>query len=139
MNYTYRAENNTANYSEHSQGETIPTEQFIYLVVMVTIVSIGFLGNGLILVVMCNNAFSKTSTSIYLSVLAVSDSLLLFSGSLVTDIFPSGLTINSDIRTLHILTCWILKFLVFWSRHMSSFCLVSITMERVIAILKPHK
>ena len=139
MNYTYRPENNTANYSELSQEETIPTDQFIYLVTMITTVTVGFLGNGLILVVMCNNAFGKTSTSVYLSVLAVCDSLLLFSGSLVVDIIPSGLTSKLDLRTLHLSTCWILKFLVYWSRQMSSSCLVSITIERVIAILKPHK
>ena len=139
MNYSYKAENVTTNYSELPREETISTEQYIYLVVKMTIVIIGFLGNGLILVVMCNNAFNKTSTSVYLSALAICDTLMLFSGSLVVDIFPSGLTLNSDLRTLHISTCWILKFLVYWSRHMSSFCLVSITMERVIAILKPHK
>ena len=139
MTYTYRAENVTANYSKLLQEETIPTDQYIYLVAMVIIASVGFLGNGLILVVMCNSAFSKTSTSVYLSVLAVCDSLLLFSGSLVVNIFPSDLTLKLDLRTLHISTCWILKFLVYWSRQMSSSCLVSITIERVIAILKPHK
>ena len=139
MNYSYKEEIVTKNYSELPWKETIPTEELIYLVVKMTIVLIGFLGNGLILVVMCNNAFNKTSTSVYLSALAICDNLMLFSGPLVVDIFPSGLTLNLDLRTLHLSSCWILKFLVYWSRHMSSFCLMSITMERVIAILKPHK
>ena len=111
--------------------------QKIFVVIQVLIVTLGFLGNMLILVVMCNKKFHRSSTSIYLSVLAISDTLMLLAGPIVADIIPFWFGI--DLRNLHISLCCIFKFLIFWTRHLSSWCLVSITVERMIAVLKPHK
>ena len=116
-----------------------PTFFKLYITAITTITLIGFLGNALILVVMCNRKFTKTSTSIYLTVLAISDSLTLFSGPLAVDILPSAFSVKVDIRTLHISGCWIVRYLIYWSRHLSSICLISITVERLIAVIKPHK
>ena len=113
--------------------------KIIFLSTTTLIIFSGFLGNTLILVVMCNKKFDKTSTSVYLSVLAVSDSLVLFSESFAVLFLSSNLTVGNDSRTLHISLCLILKFLIYWSRHLSSFCLMSATIERLIAVLKPHK
>ena len=119
--------------------KNVGTIRSIYVTLMMTIVSFGFVGNALILVVMCNKSFSKTSTSVYLSVLAVSDSLMLFAGPLAVNVFPTDMSLKIDLRTVHLSTCWILKFLIYWARYFSSFCLASITVERMIVILKPHK
>ena len=122
--------------------DRVPHQQLqklkVYNIIMPTIILIGFVGNALILVVMCSRKFDKTSTSIYLTVLAVGDSLFLFAGPLM-DILPSAFGLDIDLRTIDISACWILKFLIYWARHMSSVCLISITLERLIAVLIPHK
>ena len=106
-------------------------------VIVSSIVFLGFLGNTLILVVMCNRKVEKSSTGVYLCVLAVSDSLMLFSGPLNLNMLPKWFGIR--LNRVHIVSCWILKFLLFWSRHLSAWCIVLITVERLIAILKPHR
>ena len=111
----------------------------IYVTLTIIIVSFGFVGNALILIVMCNKAFNKTSTSVYLSALAVSDSLMLFAGPLSVNVFRTNMSLKIDLRTIHLSICWILKILIYWARYFSSFCLASITVERLIVILKPHK
>ena len=106
---------------------------------LILLFSCGFIGNTLVLVVMCNRRFEKTSTSIYLVVLAISDNLLLFSGPVTGVLLMSGLFPKFDIRTTKILVCYVLKFFLYWSRQLSSFCLMSITIERLVVILKPHR
>ena len=103
------------------------------------LVLVGFIGNTLILVVMSNSKFNKTSTSVYLSMLAICDNLTLFSGPFVSSIISSDILSQVNLETIHISLCWILRFLIVWARYTSSWCLVLITVERMIVILKPHK
>ena len=115
------------------------TEKRIYVFTLATVVGIGFLGNALILVVMCSKKFENTSTSIYLNALAVFDTLSLLSGPFVANVLSSDVSVHFDFRTVHLSTCYILKFLIYWSRHLSSVCLVLITVERLIVVIKPHR
>ena len=134
---------NIWNFSSHAfvneSNKSIAAIRSIYVTLTIIIVSFGFVGNALILIVMCNKAFNKTSTSVYLSALAVSDSLMLFAGPLCVNVFRTDMSLKIDLRTIHLSTCWILKVLIYWARYFSSFCLASITVERLIVILKPHK
>ena len=139
MNTTDKIWNLSSHTFVNGSDKNVGTIRSIYITLMMTIVSFGFLGNALILVVMCNKSFSKTSTSVYLSVLAVSDSLMLFAGPLAVNVFPTDMSLKIDLRTVHLSTCWILKILIYWARYFSSFCLASITVERMIVILKPHR
>ena len=113
--------------------------EIVYLSAVTFLVLVGFLGNSLILVVMSNRKFDRTSTSVYLSILAVCDNLTLFSGPFASSILNSDILFLVDLETVHISLCWILRFFIIWARHMSSWCLVLITVERMIVILKPHK
>ena len=94
-------------------------EKRVYVFTLATIVAIDFLGNVLILVVMCSKKFEKTSTSIYLNTLAVCDTLSLLSGPFVANVLSSDASIHFDFRTVHISSCYILRFLIYWSRHLS--------------------
>ena len=100
------------------------------------LVLVGFIGNTLILVVMSNRKFDRTSTSVYLSMLAICDNLTLFSGPFVSSILNSDIFFLVDLETIHMSLCWILRFFIIWARHTSSWCLVLITVERMIVILK---
>ena len=136
--------NFTRNFSE-STSETgfgqgfDTTEKRIYVFTLATVVGVGFLGNALILVAMCSKKFENTSTSIYLNALAVFDTLSLLSGPLAANVLPSDVSVHFDFRTVHLSSCYILRFLLYWSRHVSSVCLVSITVERLIVVIKPHR
>ena len=130
MNSTDMISNFSSHVLKNVSDKNVGTLRSIYITLMSTVVSFGFVGNTLILVVMCNKAFNKTSTSVYLSVLAVSDSLMLFSGPLTVNVFRTNMSLKIDLRTVHQSACWILKFLIYWARYLSSFCLVSITVER---------
>ena len=115
--------NATHNFSESGSetgfGQVFDmTEKRIYVFTLATIVTIGFLGKALVLVVMCSRKFENTSTSIYLNVLAVCDTLSLLSGPFVANVLSSDVSAHFDLRTVHISSCYILKFLIYWSRHL---------------------
>ena len=65
-------------------GETESNKngEIVYFTAVTFLVLVGFMGNSLILVVMSSRKFDRTSTSVYLSILAVCDNLTLFSGAI---------------------------------------------------------
>ena len=131
--------NNTTNALLDSRHVLDQEWKRIFVFALISIFCCGLIGNALVLVVMCNKIFEKTSTNIYLIVLAISDSLVLFSGPITGVIVMSGVFPKFDIRTARILVCYVLKFFLYWERQLSSFCRMSITLERLIVILKPHR
>ena len=122
-----------------SEMQSIRNWKIVHLSAVTFFVLVGFIGNTLILVVMSNQKLDRTSTSVYLSILAICDNLTLFSGQFVSNILNSDLLFQVNLEIIHISLCWILRFLIVWARHTSSWCLVLITIERMIVILKPHK
>ena len=131
--------NNTTNALLDSRHVLDQEWKRIFVFALTSIFCCGLIGNALVLVVMCNRRFEKTSTNIYLIVLAISDSLVLFSGPITGVILMSGVFPKFDIRIARILVCYVLKFFLYLARQLSSFCLMSITLERLIVILKPHR
>ena len=121
------------------ERESNKNGEIVYFTAVTFLVLVGFMGNSLILFVMSNRKFDRTNTSVYLSILAVCDNLTLFSGPFASSILNSDILFLVDLETVHISLCWILRFFIIWARHMSSWCLVLITVERMIVILKPHR
>ena len=113
--------------------------KIVHFSAVVFLVLVGFIGNTLILVVMSNRKFDRTSTSVYLSMLAICDNITLFCGPFSSSILNSDIFFLVDLETIHMSLCWISRFFIIWARHMSSWCLVLITVERMVVILKPHK
>ena len=74
----------------------------IFVFVLISIFCCGLIGNALVFVVMCNQRFEKTSTSIYLIVLAISDNSVLFSGPITGVMLMSGVFPKFDIRMTRI-------------------------------------
>ncbi len=113
--------------------------EYVYFVIITTLIPVGFLGNSLILLTMRNSKFSKTSTSIYLTVLSVTDSLTLFAGIFTLDSLTSRFSLGFNLRNVNAVSCVVLEFLYFWPPQTSSWCIVTITVERLIVLLKPHR
>ena len=131
--------NNTTNSLLDSRHILDQEWKRIFVFVLISIFCCGLIGNALVLVVMCNRRFEKSSTSIYLIVLAISDNSVLFLGPITGVMLMSGVFPKFDIRMTRILVCYVFKFFLYWARQLSSFCLMSITLERLIVILKPHR
>ena len=108
-----------------------------YFILKTLITILAIIGNSLIIIVM--RGFDRMSTSIYLSVLAVCDTLIMLAGPLVTDFLANKVILGKFITDLHILPCVLCNFILYWAAHVSSWCLVIITVERLVVILKPHK
>ena len=95
----------------------------------------GIFGNGLSMYVLVRRNRAHTSTSTYLTALAASDIVILSTGLLRQwIIYVFGL----DIRLVHDTLCRGHMFIVSLSCQYSSWCLVIVTVERVLCVWKPH-
>ncbi|CAH1786329.1 unnamed protein product [Owenia fusiformis] len=96
----------------------------------------GTIGNALSIAVLLQKRCRKSTTSLYLSCLAVSDILAI-------DIGLSRIWINNvfhmDIRNLHDVVCRLHFFIVYFLPQASSWILVMFTTERTLAVWLPHK
>ena len=98
---------------------------------------VGTVGNALVvLVVLGRGAMRATTTSIYMVALAVLDTLLLYVGLL-----PYWIYFRCDVDwySLHTSSCKALLFLLYLLVHLEAWVLVNLTMERLVAVLSPHK
>lgn len=97
---------------------------------------VGITGNILTLFVLGTKKNRRNSTAIFLICLAVSDTLILMTGSLSEWIVIMW---NFDIRSVNGFLCKSHVFLAYYSLQISSWILVFITIERTVSILVPHK
>ena len=105
--------------------------KYLYPVICV----IGFSGNFLTILILSQKRNRKDSTAVFLIVLAVSDSIVLFEGYLcpvISDIF------HFDFHAINDSSCKIHMFLTYYSLQYSSWILVLVTMERVVSVAKPY-
>ncbi len=110
-----------------------------YFVVITIICFTGFFGNIMILVTKANKKFSKISTSVYLAVLAVSDIIIIFSGVFTVSVLASDIWLGFNLRSQSFAACIIIAFMLGSAPNISAWCIVAITVERLIVIIKPHR
>lgn len=91
------------------------------------IISLGFLGNFLILLIFLRKKRRKTSNGMCFIALAVSDVLALFFMLL-------GSLLNLKIVGDRAATCKVIRFFYHFSLQLSSWCLVLLTIDRLIAV-----
>ena len=96
----------------------------------------GTLGNLLSFAVMLRKKIRHTTTSLYLIVLAVVDTAVLYTGLLRLYMKHSS---GYDIRHSSALACKFHVFSVYATQQFDSWVLVSVTLERVCAVFLPHK
>ncbi|CAH1795610.1 unnamed protein product [Owenia fusiformis] len=111
-------------------------ENIIWDFVPPFIISIGTLGNVLSLIVLLGKKLRKTTWSLYLIVLAVCDTIVLFTGLFrqwFWRITPSSI----DVRALSNTGCKIHTFLTYTCTQYSSWILVALTFERFVTVYFP--
>ena len=96
----------------------------------------GTLGNVLSFTVMLRKKIRNSTTSLYLLVLSVVDTVVLYTGLLRLYIKHSS---GYDIRHSSSLACKFHLFGVYACQQFDSWILVSVTLERVCAVFLPHK
>ena len=95
---------------------------------------IGFLGNTLSFIVMTKPNNRKMSTCIYMAAISINDNLmmcLLSYHALVVVVFKNN--------EYHPMECKIIDFLGLFTLHNSTFQIVAMTVDKYIAIKRPHK
>jgi hypothetical protein len=96
----------------------------------------GTLGNVLSFAVMLRKKIRHTTTSLYLLVLSVVDTVVLYTGLL--RLYMKN-TSGFDIRHSSALACKFHLFSVYASQQFDSWILVSVTLERLCAVFLPYK
>ena len=113
------------------------TRVTMWRVIPPIIITFGTVGNILTVIVMIRQKLKRlSSTAMYLMALAVSDTLVLFSGPLRNWIKNIS---DTDVRYLTDSGCKAQLYITYVSIHLSSWLLVAVTMERVFSVVIPHK
>ncbi|ELU02382.1 hypothetical protein CAPTEDRAFT_205934 [Capitella teleta] len=109
----------------------------VWLVCSPLLITVGTLGNLLtIWIFMRSPKLRSTSTSFYLIVLAVADTLLLYIGLLRQ---YSRVKYEMDFRTFNSFLCKVGLFGVYFMVQFEAWILVNVTLERFAAVFIPHK
>ena len=108
----------------------------IWKVVPPILLILGTLGNVLTIVVLMRGKTRRSSTAIYLTALACSDLLVLYTGLLRQWI---KYMYDIDVRHLSVAGCKIHVYLVYSGTQLSSWLLVAVTSERFVGVWCPHK
>ena len=125
---------------EHNQKpQNYETISIIIFTTEITLVILGLLGNSLCFAVTVKTNLRKMSSTVYLSVLAVCDNVILLWTNVVGSLMSYDLWLGRDVRHLHPVFCWGLEYVQYWLSQLSSWCLVAFTIERAVAVLYPHK
>ena len=114
-----------------------PVLRQVIIIAVPTIVLLGVTGNMLSVCVMLRRRFRSSSTSVYLVALGIVDSIFLVNNMMVAKWIQimSGI----DVRVLSLLGCRLYVYLLYVSKCLGAWLLVSVSCERLVAISKPHK
>ncbi|CAG2218003.1 unnamed protein product [Mytilus edulis] len=103
--------------------------QWIWRIISPIIFIVGVFGNIGIIIVLCRMKQWKNITYNFLFILSVSDTTVLITGLVRRWILA---TFDFDIRTISDVGCKLDVFMIYFSMHVSSWILVSITVERFV-------
>ncbi|XP_045160175.2 cysteinyl leukotriene receptor 1-like [Mercenaria mercenaria] len=112
------------------------TREMLWKVISPIIMVWGTVGNILIFIVLLRQKNKISSTALYLMALAVSDTIVLYTGPLRQWMKQ---TWNYDIRWQTDAGCKFQVYLTYASLHCSSWLLVAVTLERAVSVVFPHK
>ena len=123
----------------NQEPQNYETISIITFVTEATVIIIGLIGNSLCFAVTLKTDLRKISSSVYLSVLAVCDNVILLWCCVIGNLLLSEVWLGKDLRYVHLVFCWGIEYVDYWLSQVSSWCLVAFTMERVVAALFPHR
>lgn len=110
--------------------------QIIWKTVSPIIMITGTIGNILTVLVLLRQWKTFSSTSLYLMILAISDTVVLFTGPLRNWIKFSW---DIDVRYLSNAGCKTSVYITHSSLYFSSWLLVAVSVERAASVIVPHK
>ena len=126
-----RSHNNNIDNLEHAKITVS-----IWLYGSPILIAVGTIGNILSFAVMLRKKIRQSTTSLYLSVLAIADTAVLYTGFLNVFIVKiSGYHIFHSSQ----FACKFGHFIVFGLQQFDSWVLVNVALERVCAVFVPHK
>ncbi len=125
-------------YYDYFTEDLTLTNKLILYILLILIIS-GSIGNTLSFCVMLRKEMRQMSTSVYLVALSVADTLCLLEGPLVDMILSSSLFLGWHMPMQSKSLCQLYFFLYYMNPHISSWCLVAVTVERLLVIYFPHR
>ncbi|KAH3836759.1 FMRFamide receptor-like [Dreissena polymorpha] len=108
----------------------------IWKIVPPILILLGTIGNSLSILVLTRRSIRVSSTALFLTVLACSDLLVLYSGLLRQWLIY---LFDTDVRNLSEAGCKINVWLVYSSLDFSAWILIVLTLERVVSTWMPHR
>ena len=130
-NYMY-----TDDYYMFTTLPDFKASQLIWKVVPPILIVFGSIGNILSIVVLTRKSIRNSTTALYLTFLAFSDILVLYTGLLRQWIYH---VFDYDIRHFSEITCKIHLWLVYTCLDLSAWIIMTLTMERVMATWWPFR
>lgn len=124
-----------SNKTDHEMHIEIIISENIMRIVPLILITIGTIGNILSIVVLLRKRLRKSTTSLYLTVLAFSDLTVLYTGlsrHWIKQVY------NFDVRHFSEKSCKINVFVNYLALYFSSWLLVAVTMERVLVVRFPN-
>lgn len=100
------------------------------------LIVVGTLGNTASIIVLTRRSFRNSTCMFYLTVLSCADLLVLYTGLLR---FWIRSAFSVDIRTLSIWSCKVHVFLVYFAMDLSSWVLMTVTLDRCILVCFPFR
>ena len=134
----------SSTYESISQGHPVVKQKYwedyasfiVYLVPSAIILIVGTIGNILSFLVFNKKSMKQSVTSVYFRMLAISDTMVLYSGAGVGVVLTTS---GVDLRTVSHSTCKFFVALVKTLCYHSCWTLVLISIDRFIGIYFPHK
>ncbi len=108
-------------------------------IIYISLTIVGTTGNSLILLTTKHKEFNKSSSFVFLSVLAISDLFVVFFGLLTTKVLESDFWFGFNLRNYSLSWCMTLEYMIESSSKISSWCIAGITLERAVAVVLPHR
>ncbi|KAK3594349.1 hypothetical protein CHS0354_019258 [Potamilus streckersoni] len=118
-----------SNYPEQKAGI------MLWSVIPPILISFGTVGNILSIIVLTRRSIRSSTTALYLTVLAFSDLVVLYTGLLRQWL---NFLWQEDVRNISELSCKIHLWFVYISLDFSAWILIAVTLERVISSWFPH-
>ncbi|XP_045215468.2 lysophosphatidic acid receptor 6-like [Mercenaria mercenaria] len=122
--------NTTTTYSEYE------AEKLIWKIVPPILLVLGTVGNCLSILVLTRGSIRSSTTALFLTVLAFSDLVVLYSGLLRQWLIH---LFDTDVRKVSPFGCKLNIWLVYCSLDFSAWILIVVTLERVISAWLPHR
>ncbi|CAH1797157.1 unnamed protein product [Owenia fusiformis] len=133
LNVTASNENKIEEIDWRDMPDT-QTAKLVWKIGSPTIICIGLIGNILTITVLCATRMRKTTSSLYLTILAISDCMVLICGLGRRWVSYQW---GKDIRNQHELACKIHMFLTYTFIDFSAWLLAAVTVDRVITVYMP--